>query len=306
MASLAARSASELPIRGKRSTPRRAAHTSGRRTSRRPPTSSVSSSSRPGSASSSRDLQAPPVAAKVKLREIAGAFGHLQRAPTRGLPRLRRSGVSEPPPRRYRGPAFLLSTEELATLWHPPTAHRAGADDGHRREPGVRAAGALPPLGRHPDLAVLGATAFRAAPSASASCPTTAGGTWPILGKTGMGKSTLLHNLLALGHRRRPRRGPHRSARRPGRERSCPRSRGAARTTWCSSTPATSPTRSPSIRSRAPRRRPAAARRLRRRLGVQEALRRLVGAAAGAHPPKRPAGPAGSAGHVARVGAAAS
>ena len=73
-------------------------------------------------------------------------------------------------------------------------------------------------------------------------------------------------------------------------KRSSMQSRRAARTMWSSSTPATASFRSRSIRCCAETR-TTSARRLRRRLGIQEALRRQLGAAAGAHSSQRPPRP---------------
>ena len=98
-------------------------------------------------------------AAKLKLQELAGSFG-LFSSPRlavfhAGQPRV----SSEPAPEMTD--TFLLSTEELATLWHPSTvtvkAPALATVESREFEPPPT----LPRLSDHPDLAVLCRTAFR-------------------------------------------------------------------------------------------------------------------------------------------------
>lgn len=134
--------------------------------------------------------------AAARLREMAGAFGQFS------LPRL--ASLHPGPgrrhrawPRRFRSPASLLSAEELATLWHPPTLTvRAPAMTtvGSRElEPPAR----LPSITKYREVAVLGVTAFRSRRERFGILPDDRLRHVAVLGKTGMGKSTLLHHLLA-------------------------------------------------------------------------------------------------------------
>jgi hypothetical protein len=95
--------------------------------------------------------------AKNKLREIAGTFGQFSshRLASFHLGRIRRR------PRHWRTASFLLSTEELATLWHPATATVRAPTmtvvDSREAEPPVL----LPTPTRYPDVAILGEATFR-------------------------------------------------------------------------------------------------------------------------------------------------
>jgi len=134
--------------------------------------------------------------ARSKLSEIAGAFGQfsLPRLASFHLSRVRRSKSR---PRRLRSRAFLLSTEELATIWHPPTssvrAQSMAIVESREMEPPV----ALPTIGSHQALAVLGQTQFRGSRKQFGLLPDDRRRHLAILGKTGMGKSTLLRSLIA-------------------------------------------------------------------------------------------------------------
>jgi len=133
--------------------------------------------------------------AKQKLREMAGTFGQFSspRLSSFHLGRLRRRRRF---PIRSRSPAFLLSTEEVATLWHPPTltvrAPTMALVESREMEPPVD----LPAAEEHPGISVLGVTAFRSASRRFGILPDDRRRHIAILGKTGMGKSTLLSNLI--------------------------------------------------------------------------------------------------------------
>lgn len=130
--------------------------------------------------------------ARRRLREIAGSFGQFS------SPRLGSFKV------RYRGfltrwlpcTTFLLSTEELATLWHPPTlsvrAPTLATVESRELPPPVQ----VPRPREHTDLAVLGRTCFRSNRSPFGILPDDRRRHVAVLGKTGMGKTTLLQNLL--------------------------------------------------------------------------------------------------------------
>lgn len=142
---------------------------------------------------------APPrkqVQAEAKLREIAAAFGQFSspRLAAFDLDRIRRRTDR----RITRGRTFLLSTEEVATLWHPPTmtvrAPKLAAVQSREFEPPVT----LPTPSRSPGIAVLGMATFRGHTQFCGILPDDRRKPIALLGKTGMGKSTLmLHLALA-------------------------------------------------------------------------------------------------------------
>jgi DNA helicase HerA-like ATPase len=123
--------------------------------------------------------------ARRKLRDICGAFGQFS------VPRLasfRRAWLHSSP--------FLLSTEELATLWHLPTsavrAPTMTTVESRELPPPVN----LPVRGEHADLSLLGVTSFRGHKQQFGILPEDRARHMAIFGKTGMGKSTLLQNLI--------------------------------------------------------------------------------------------------------------
>src|SRR5437879_1874487 len=121
------------------------------------------------------------------MHEMAGAFAQFS------SPRL----ASFHPARGRRPRRCLLSTEELATLWHPATATvRAPtmtAVGSRELEPPVD----LPAPGKDPELALLGMTAFRTRRERFGILPADRRRHVAIVGKTGMGKTTLLYNLIS-------------------------------------------------------------------------------------------------------------
>ncbi len=123
--------------------------------------------------------------ARRKLREMASAFGQF------GSPRLACFHTS-----RRRGRSFLLSTEELATLWHPATdtvrAPTMSAVESREFEPPVH----LPTRRRDPALPLLGLAAFRNRRERFGILPDDRRRHLAIVGKTGMGKTTLLQHLI--------------------------------------------------------------------------------------------------------------
>lgn len=128
-----------------------------------------------------------------KLRELAGALGPFGSHALAGfcVGRMRRSRRERP----LRRDTFLLSAEELATLWHPPTetvrTPTLGVVQSRDLEPPVH----LP--GRANGVAVLGLTSFRGTRRPVGIRPDDRLRHVTVLGKTGMGKSTLLHHLIA-------------------------------------------------------------------------------------------------------------
>lgn len=87
--------------------------------------------------------------------------------------------------------SFVLNTEELATIWHLPYSVQSGISStvSHKFEPPV----ALPAL---PHAAILGKTDFRDSKKEFGILPSDRRRHIYILGKTGMGKSTLLMNMI--------------------------------------------------------------------------------------------------------------
>jgi hypothetical protein len=139
-------------------------------------------------------VTAPPTAsaeAKRKLREMAGAFGqfHNRKASFHSSHIRRR-------PRLFTPKSSLLSTEELASLWHPATVAVRAATmktvQSRELEPAVD----LPTPQNHPELAILGLATFRSQQRLCGILPDDRRRHVAIQGKTGMGKSTLLHQLI--------------------------------------------------------------------------------------------------------------
>jgi hypothetical protein len=123
--------------------------------------------------------------ARKKLREMAGAFGQFS------LPRLASFRVC-----RFRRRPFLLSTEEAATLWHLPTIAVRAPTMAIVESRELEAPATLPTPDEHPDLAVLGVAAYRFRRERFGILPDDRRRHVAVLGKTGMGKSTLLLNLV--------------------------------------------------------------------------------------------------------------
>ena len=134
-------------------------------------------------------------AAAQKLSEMAGTFG-LFSSPRLAVFSVCRQTSSATLP-TLKSPTFLLSTEELATLWHPSTltvkTPTLALVECREFEPPVT----LPQLADHPELATLGTVAFRGRKDRFGILPDDRLRHLAILGKTGMGKSTLLYNLLS-------------------------------------------------------------------------------------------------------------
>ncbi len=135
--------------------------------------------------------------ARAKLDVMAGAFGQFT-LPGRATFRhsrvrhRRRVPPRTPPPRR----GFLLSTQELATLWHPATAmvraEKMEINAWREMEPPTRI-----PSGKATDEALLGRIKFRSRRECFGIGLDDRFRHLAVIGKTGMGKSTLLHNLIA-------------------------------------------------------------------------------------------------------------
>ena len=129
--------------------------------------------------------------AQARIRQMAGAFGQFT------VPRMAKFHVSAVPPKRIHGRGFLLSCEELATLWHPATATvRAPAmqiTESRELEPPV----GVPRADKEADLAVLGRLKFRDRRGMFGIRADDRRRHLAIIGKTGMGKTTLLQKLIS-------------------------------------------------------------------------------------------------------------
>lgn len=132
---------------------------------------------------------------QCRLQELAAAFGHFDSPRLAAfIPGATYSGL---PPRRWRTKgSSLLSAEELATLFHPPSSAV--------RPPALAVVTSreLPPPADVPradqeGIAVLGETAFRERRQRFGIRSDDRLRHIAIVGKTGMGKSTLLHRLIA-------------------------------------------------------------------------------------------------------------
>lgn len=125
--------------------------------------------------------------AEQKLREIAGAFAPFTEPG-------RSEFAAEPQRRRVR--TFLLSPGEVALLWHPmqESARPIGLRDAAFREREWPLE--LPTPKSHLDVSVLGKAVFRGRSVKCGLLPDDRRRHMLLLGKTGMGKSTLLQQLL--------------------------------------------------------------------------------------------------------------
>ena len=129
--------------------------------------------------------------AESKLREIGGAFGQFS------VPRLASFHATRSEERRHRGRGFLLSTEELATLWHPPTKTVQAPALGTVQSRELPAPVDLPSRAQETDLAILGSATFRGRSHRFGILEDDRRRHLALVGKTGQGKTTLLHHLIA-------------------------------------------------------------------------------------------------------------
>jgi hypothetical protein len=133
--------------------------------------------------------------ARGRLLQLVGAFGQfaMPRTATFAVGGIRKRCAVGPP----RGRGFLLSAEELATLWHPATSTvRAPAmrvTESRELEPPVT----LPTRTDGGEIALLGRVKFRSRREVFGIRPDDRRRHLAIIGKTGMGKTTLLQKLIA-------------------------------------------------------------------------------------------------------------
>ncbi len=135
------------------------------------------------------------VEAREKLTEIAGSFRQF------ALPQCNAFGAGAVRTSRsvshgFAQYPFLLSTEEIATLWHMPTilVETPNLDwvDSKKLEPPNN----LPISDREDNLTILGQAVFRGQRHTFGVRPDDRRRHIYVIGKTGMGKSTLLQNMV--------------------------------------------------------------------------------------------------------------
>lgn len=144
-------------------------------------------------------VQAPAEAeeqATNVLHEMAGAFGQFS-APRLASFHAGPVRVHASPSHAFTGSPFLLSTEEVATLFHPATETVRGPALAQVESREFPPPVTLPTPDASPELAVLGVATFRGTTRRFGLLPDDRGRHLAILGKTGMGKTTLLHHLIA-------------------------------------------------------------------------------------------------------------
>lgn len=126
-------------------------------------------------------------AAEERLQSMAGAFGAFTRS--------RLAVFQSSPLNEHRRLPFLLSHEELATLWHPPTSSSAAERWKSSEFTELEAPAVL-----HSEKGMtvaLGRVAFRDDERVVGLSLDDRRRHLYVIGKTGMGKSTLLQNMLA-------------------------------------------------------------------------------------------------------------
>ena len=129
--------------------------------------------------------------ARAKLREMAGAFGQFS------VPRLAAFHAVERGKRQRHRRGFLLSAEELATLWHPPTRTVQGPALGTVESRELPPPVDLPTRAQEPDLALLGRSEYRGPSQRFGILTDDRRRHVALVGKTGQGKTTLLQQLIA-------------------------------------------------------------------------------------------------------------
>ncbi len=133
-----------------------------------------------------------------RLRTMAGAFGSFTRS---RLATFRTSKIRRGTVPLSRGRAFLLSHEELSTLFHPPTATVAAERMQLSEFTELEAPAALPAVTEEGSVQ-LGRVQYRDDNRIFGLALEDRRRHLYIIGKTGMGKSALLQNMLASDMRR--------------------------------------------------------------------------------------------------------
>ncbi len=134
-------------------------------------------------------------AAKHKLQEIASSFRQFTLPQSNGFAVAKVASAAQIPLGLMHRP-FILSAEELATLWHFPTVlvKTPNIDwvTSKKLEPPVE----LPLSSAEPDITVLGEALFRGRRQRFGIRTDDRRRHTYVIGKTGMGKSTLLENMI--------------------------------------------------------------------------------------------------------------
>jgi hypothetical protein len=132
--------------------------------------------------------------AMQKIHEVAGSFGQFSQS---HLASFRLGPIHKGRlPRRFRSRRSLLSSEEIATLWHPPTATVQALNLAAVQYRELPPPSILPEI-QHTDIAALGLTSFRGQHIPFGIKPDDRARHIALLGKTGMGKTTLLERLAS-------------------------------------------------------------------------------------------------------------
>ncbi|MGE0533454.1 MAG: type IV secretory system conjugative DNA transfer family protein [Pirellulales bacterium] len=125
-----------------------------------------------------------------RLPELVGSLGHFN------SPRTACFVAGRPTKHKRLGPLFLLSTEELATLFHPPTQTVQGSSVARVETRELEPPKALRRRGTTPDSVQLGRAQYRDERHDVTLAIDDRRRHLAIFGKTGTGKSTLLQNLI--------------------------------------------------------------------------------------------------------------
>lgn len=133
--------------------------------------------------------------AKEKLREIAGSFRQF------ALPQCNafaagKVRVLSAIDHRFAVRPYVLSVEEVATLWHMPTVLVQTPNIDWVTSKKLEPPNNLPIADRESDLTILGQAVFRGQKHKFGIRPDDRRRHVYIIGKTGMGKSTLLNNMV--------------------------------------------------------------------------------------------------------------
>jgi len=135
------------------------------------------------------------VDAEAKLQEILGSFKQFDLPQSNAL-KVRQTTTKKHLQTQLIGQGFLLSNEELATLWHLPTVLVKTPNIDWVKSRKLEPPTDLPLAEKEQTLTVLGEAAFRGRRTTFGIRPDDRRRHVYAIGKTGMGKSTLLENML--------------------------------------------------------------------------------------------------------------
>lgn len=141
---------------------------------------------------------APPTFERLALAKLSELQAVIAATANPRLARFRRlrtrATTAWPAPRRRRG--FLLSPEELATLFHPDTKTVGAAKMNRNELRKLEPPDELPLVSKEPDLTGLGRVQFRSQNDLFGIRMVDRRRHIYVPGKTGMGKSTLIRNMI--------------------------------------------------------------------------------------------------------------